>query len=125
MSVKVFPKAVVKNSAGIEIEFGVFINDTVRLIIIINTIVVVIFFPFTLYKQEAERLVKARARSYSIEIEAIDDPQASVSVLFNDNAETITVVLPERQRWTYSTFAYGCQLHPVSVTKEMSKSSCW
>ena len=84
-----------------------------------------IFFPCTLYKQEAERLVKARARSYSIEIESMDDPQDSVSELFSDNEETITVILPERQTWTYSSFAYGCQLHPVSVTKEMSMSSCW
>lgn len=79
---------------------------------------------FSLFEQESERLVKARARSYSIEILSADDPQVSVTEIIEENNETITVVLSKRRRWIFSVFAYGCQQHPVSITKELSESNC-
>ena len=76
-----------------------------------------------MYEQESERLVKARARSYSIEIVSTDDPQASVSETIGESGNRVAVLLSKRQHWTYTVFAYGCQIHPVSITSEISESS--
>ena len=76
----------------------------------------------SMYEQESERLVKARARSHSIEIVSADDPQASVSKIIAASGDRVAVLLNKRQRWTYTVFAYGCQIHPVSITSEISES---
>ena len=76
-----------------------------------------------MHEQESERLVKARARSYSIEIVSADNPQISVSKDIGERENSVSVLLSKRQRWTYTVFAYGCQLHPVSITNEISESS--
>ena len=72
-------------------------------------------------EQESERLVKAQARSYSIEIVSVDDPQISVSEVISEGADRVAVLLNKRRRWTYTVFAYGCQLHPVSITNMISE----
>ncbi len=74
----------------------------------------------SIFEQESERLVKARARSYSIEITSADGPQ-TVSEVFGESGERVAVLLDKRQRWTYTVYAYDCQLHPVSITKELSE----
>ena len=76
-----------------------------------------------LYEQESERTVKARARSYSIEIVSTDDPRASVSEIIGESGDRVALLLNKRQHWTYTVFAYGCQMHPVSITSEISESN--
>ena len=75
-----------------------------------------------MYEQKSERLVKARASSYSIEIVSVDSPEI-VSEIFGESGERVAVLLSKRKQWTYTVFAYGCQLHPVSTTKEIGESS--
>ena len=65
--------------------------------------------------------MKARARSYSIEIVSTDDPRTSVSEVVGEGGDRVTVLLNKRQRWTYTVFAYECQLHPVSITNMISE----
>ena len=66
--------------------------------------------------------MKARARSYSIEIVSTDDPQTSVSAeVVGEGGDRVSVLLNKRKRWTYTVFAYGCQLHPVSITNMISE----
>ena len=67
-------------------------------------------------------MIKARARSYSIEIISVDGSEI-VSESFGESRERVTVLLNKRKRWMYTVFAYGCQLHPVSATKEISESN--
>ena len=118
MSVEVFPTAVVESVPGVLIEFGVFVNDTVRFSVIS---VLQHVLSVSHYEQESERLVKARASSYSIEIVSVDGPEI-VSEIFGESGERVAVLLSKRKRWTYTVFAYGCRLHPVSTTKEISES---
>ena len=66
--------------------------------------------------------MKARARLYSIEIVSTDDPQTSVSAeVIGEGGDRVSVLLNKRKRWTYTVFAYGCQLHPVSITNMISE----
>ena len=67
-------------------------------------------------------MVKARASLYSIEIVSVDGSE-TVSEIFGESGERVAVLLSKRKRWTYAVFAYGCQLHPVSITKELISES--
>ena len=120
MSVEAFPTAVVESVPGVLIEFGIFVNNTVRFSVIYFGIVACLI-SVSYYEQESERLIKARARSYSIEIVSVDG-SGIVSEIFGESGERVVVLLSKRKRWTYTVFAYGCQLHPVSTTKEISES---
>ena len=122
MSVEVSPRPVEESSAGVMMEFGVSINDTVRFITSILWWHTVLDVHVCIYEQESERLIKARARSYSIEIISVDGSEI-VSEIFEESREGVVVLLSKRKQWTYTVFAYGYQLHPVSATKEISESN--
>ena len=61
----------------------------------------------------------ARARSYSLLVQPLDNPEGLVML---DISEAVhTDVLPRRQLWFMTAMAYGCEEHNVSETTVISK----